>query len=58
MDSVALVPVQEIHALLQRVAGELGLAPPALPAEFRFRLKDLRVKRAAGTHVVIFPRTA
>jgi hypothetical protein len=46
MEGVALVPVQEIHALLQRVAGELGLAPPALPAEFRFRLKELRVKRA------------
>jgi hypothetical protein len=45
MEGVALVPVQEIHALLQRVAGELGLAPPALPAEFRFRLKELRVKR-------------
>jgi len=48
MEGVALVPVQEIHALLQRVAGELGLAPPALPAEFRFRLKELRVKRAGG----------
>ncbi len=35
MEGVALVPVHEIHALLQRVAGELGLAPPALPAEFR-----------------------
>jgi hypothetical protein len=46
MEGVALVPVHEIHALLQRVAGELGLAPPALPAEFRFRLKELRVKRA------------
>jgi hypothetical protein len=58
MEGVANVPVQEIHALLPARGGRAGVAPPALPAEFRFRLKDLRVKRAAGTHVVIFPRTA
>jgi hypothetical protein len=48
MEGVALVPVQEIHALLQRVAGELGLPPPVLPTEYRFRLKEIRVKRTGA----------
>jgi hypothetical protein len=43
---VELAPLNEVDAILQHAASHLNKLSLKLPAQYRFRMKDIRVKRA------------
>jgi hypothetical protein len=43
---VELAPLNEVDAILQHAASHANKLSLKLPAQYRFRMKDIRVKRA------------